>query len=488
MNRISLLITLAFLATRVLALDSAELDAVAQKFAGATPDDQYLARVELNRVLDTATAPGKGDPAAVTQLVVAALEKDATPVEAKKYLLRALARIATGDAAACAIRLFNGPDAMLKEEARQVLESIPGPQSAPALEQALRGATTKRDKLGLINSLALAKASSAVPSLASLMSDADPELARTAVTALAKIGDSQALDALQKALAAPHATANLKSEVQRALLLTRASDSSLMNQIYGSAASAEVKLSAFLALTNGPANSTSATLIEAALKEADPALRQAALRRGLEQKLPKLLQDLAGSYAQFSKAERLTVLANIQQVQPAATAEAVALSSAKAAEEDERAAGLTALGHLGTAAAFDALLEAVGAREPAANRAAGYALAEMNYPEADARLLALLKEGTAAKKLLAIKATAYRLVPGTRAVLLGLLLGSDREAAQEAAKTLYLTANLDDIQALCAASKTISEPAVAANLTGLAKRIADRLESAEARKMVEGGK
>ena len=62
------------LIARLHALESAELAAVTKQFANPSGDEQYKARAELNRLVAQATLPGKGDPAAVTQLLVAAIQ------------------------------------------------------------------------------------------------------------------------------------------------------------------------------------------------------------------------------------------------------------------------------------------------------------------------------------------------------------------------------------------------------------------------------
>jgi HEAT repeat protein len=260
----------------------------------------------------------------------------------------------------------------------------------------------------------------------------------------------------------------------------------LVRPIYQSASSPVARLAAFLALTQIEPASAQAALIEAALKSDDDLLRQAALRRGLELKLPQLEQDLAGSIDQLAPGDRLVVLANLQFVQPAA-AEAIALACTKAADENERVAALVALGRLATKPAFEALLQAVGAREPAINRAAGSALATMNYPAADASLLAMINDGPTADKVLAIKAAACRALPGLNPLLIGIIIrGADQESAREAMKTLYLTATLDDLRVLCGAAKSATDPPAAARLAPLCTRIAGRFESDEARKLVEG--
>ena len=55
------------------ALDGDALTAAVRKFDGASPEDQYKARVELNQLIDQATAPGKDAAAVSLTLSVASI-------------------------------------------------------------------------------------------------------------------------------------------------------------------------------------------------------------------------------------------------------------------------------------------------------------------------------------------------------------------------------------------------------------------------------
>lgn len=480
MKPFPLLLTALALSSRLLALDAAGLAAVTAKFANTTPDEQYLARVELNRVIDAATASAKDDRAAVTQTVVAALMADSTPAEAKKYLLRALARVGTAEAVAATTKLLVGSDAGLKEEARQVLEAIPAPQAAAALAQALAAAKEPREKQAIVNSLGVAKVQTAVPTLAALAAAPEADLARAAVAALTRIGGLPATQALIPMLTDNKLTPAIKAEVERALLITAATDLEVLKAIYQTTQSPAVKVAAFAAL----AKSGSPAMIESALKSDDPILRQAAVSYGLKWNSPAVQPGLADKMAKFSKGERLTVLAQIQSVKPASDAEKIALAAATSADPDEQIAALNALGKLATKPAFEAALQAIGAREPAINRAAGNVLADMAYPAADAALLALIQGAPGPNKLLALKAAAYRYLPGINPLLIKAIQGPDQDASKEAMKTLYFTATLEDLGSLVGAAKSAADPQAAASLASLCKKIATRLDSADALKLV----
>ena len=177
---------------------------------------------------------------------VLALQASGTSREADKYILRVMTRVATVDAVDCLAKLLNGQDAMLKEEARQVLQSIHDPKAVVALEAALRKTSEKREKIGLAYSLAIQKSPSSVPLLASLGVDSDLEIARAGLSALATIGGNEALDILKKADASQKVALGLKPDVEEALLIAGSGNAGVVQEVYQSTKSDFVRLAAFL--------------------------------------------------------------------------------------------------------------------------------------------------------------------------------------------------------------------------------------------------
>lgn len=471
--------------TRLHALDSAELTAVAKRFDNPSGEQQYQARMELNRLVAQATLPGKGDPAAVTKLLVAALQAADTSQEAAKYLLRALSRIATADAVAPLARILQGPDPMLREEAREVLSWIHDPQAVAVLEASLPKAADKREKLGLIEALAAQKSPSSVPVLLPMMADPDPDLARASIAALAQIGGAPAVAALNRANTSGKLPPALKADAQRALLAASKGDAETTLAVYRTAGSDSVKLAAFIALMEHAPAAAKPALIEAALKSEDPGLRQVALAAGMEISLPSLQAALAQPLDPMPKDDRLVVLANLHRLKPAATAEKIALGRLASADEDERISAITALGGFPTPTAFQAVLQAVGAREPRVNQAAASALAGMSYPAAETTLVAMLKGDSSPDKLLAIKAVVFRQLPDASAILLEIIKGADPAASKEAMKSLYFIASFDELRSLCAATAAVQDADLRRSLVSISTRIATRINTDEARELVK---
>jgi hypothetical protein len=277
----TLLIGCAF-ASRIFALEPSAVIAVAGKFETKSPGEQYSARMELYQLINDATAPGEDDPVAVTKVLVSVMQDPAVSDEAKKYILRAMAFISTVDAVDMLAKLINGSDALFRDEARQVLESIHDPESVAVLEAALTKASDKREKIALADSLAMQEATSSVALLALLTVDSDPEISGAGIRALAKIGGPDAVETLKKANASSKIAPALKADVEEALLIASAGDSAVAQVLFQSTKSDTVRTAAFLALMKSGSGSAKTAAIEVALKSDHAELRHAALKYGLE--------------------------------------------------------------------------------------------------------------------------------------------------------------------------------------------------------------
>lgn len=483
MKPLLILLLASALTTPLHAIDADQLAAVSKKFSDKSGDVQYQARLELNRLVDEATAPGKNQQAEVNRLLIAALASEQIPHEAKKYILRVLSKVGTPTEVPALNSLLNGPDALFKEEARRALERIPGPESIAALQQALGKASDPRTQIGLINSLAIHRADSAVDDIQALIFK--PELARSAITALGKIGSPKALASLKKAYASDSIDATNKGNIARALLDSGKLDSATLALIQNSATSDRIlRLAAFQALVAGQLTAEKSAAIEDALKSEDPALRQAAIRQALVSNLPSLRLGLIHTIEKFSSDDRLVVLANIHHLKPSKTAEEIAITCLATSEESERIAALKALAKIDTQAAFETVLQALAAREPRIKQTAGSMLAEMDYPEGEALIIGMLKSDSSDQRVLGIKAVAYRQIPEVNLLLLGIIKSGDQAATREALKVIYTTASLQDLNDLCASAQSAEDEKQRAILSSVCKKIAARINSDEARRII----
>lgn len=480
-----LLIIAGGLATPLHALDSETILAVAGKFETSTPDAQYQDRLALYELIDDATIPGKSDPAALTRTLVLVLQGKSVPPEAAKYILRAMTRVATPDAVPYLAELLGGQDSLFREEARQVLESIHDSKSVAVLESALGKETNKVGKLGLINSLAVQKSASSVSFIAPFIMDSDLEVAKAAVLALARIGGDQAVEMLKKANASSKVVPVIKPDIEESLLIASSDSGPVALEVFQTTESDIVRLAAFIALTKGTPDDSVTSTIEKSLKSENPELRQAALRRGLELNLPSLQSTLAQGIDQMPEDDRMVVLANLQSLKPAELAEKIALARLSSTLQGERVAAILALGKIGGKPAFDAVLTAVGDKTPPVSQAAASALANMDFPAAEASLLGMLKSDSTEDKILAVKAVVFRQVAGANDVLIEIIAGNDAAASKEAMKSLYFTATLEDLQKLCIKAAATQDAARRKSLVSISSKIATRIDTDEARELVK---
>jgi HEAT repeat protein len=477
------LLTLLCLGTRLLALDAAQLGTVTSKFSDPSGDAQYAARIELNRMIDDATAPGKGDVASAIRAIDEVLTNPTTSTEAKKYLLRALARVGNNESVPAVLAIFRGPDAMLKEEARQVLESIQSQEVITALTEALVAATEPREQVALLGSLGLIRAGAAVPAIAALITKPDPKVALAAVDALGKIGDTQSVTTLGKLRTDANLAAPLKQEIDKALLLAGKDNPAVARKIYQTTGSADVKMTAFLPLSQGE---SSTAIIRDALQSGDAVLRLTALKRGLENNQTDLLKGgLDRETDPFSNSERLIILANLPSLKPSDVAVEIAVKALDTDDPEQRAAAISALGLIGGESAFKALLPMLGNGEPTVNRAALQAISRINSPGANEILLGAIQGPAGPEKVLAIKAAASRMLPGVRPLLVQIITSGESDSTQEAMKTLYAIGGIEELKALCTAATSTTDAALRGRLASFSKRLASRLGTEEAKQLAD---
>lgn len=133
---------------------------------------------------------------AIEKKLIAALGSSLSR-DAKDYVCRQLALVGSAESVPAVARLLaNEGNAHL---ARHALERIPGPEAEAALASAAKGLTGKL-QLGAIGSLGVCGKSSAVSTLASLLSHTDSSIVRAAALSLGAIGGNEAARALQSAM------------------------------------------------------------------------------------------------------------------------------------------------------------------------------------------------------------------------------------------------------------------------------------------------
>ena len=178
----------------------------------------------------------------------------------------------------------------------------------------------------------------------------------------------------------------------------------------------------------------------------------------------------------------MIVLAGVYKMKPSEAAGKIAIGALASEDEGERVMAIEALGKIGGPAAFEAVLAALNAREPGVRKAAGGALASMDFKSADDVLARMLKTGSSDEKVLAIKGVGNRMVPGSNAMLLEIIESNEQPAAKEALRTIYFLATLDDLRAMCGLAKS----GEIKGLNSTCSKIATRIGGDEAAALVKG--
>jgi HEAT repeat protein len=481
MNRYPLFFLGFTIAASLSGFESEQLQSVAQKFALETPDEQYHARLELNQLVDEATGPDSSQAAMVNQHLTDALTSDQTPREAKKYILRALSKTGTAENVPALITLLNGDDPLLKEEARRAIELIPGQSSVNAIEEALRRTADPREQIGLINSLVTLQATRSLPLLESYLAHPEEALSREAAFAIAKIGTSAAKDILYHTYLKDIISRSTKEHVGHALLYCAPQDRDLAKKVEKSSPSQALRFPAIKALMIDELNEGKSDLLEASLASEERAIRQFAMQAGLNSDLPALRRKIAQSIGTVSAPDRFVILSNIHLLKPTAEAEQIAARYIDSEDNIERIVALRALGQIGGKSAFETVLRTLDAREPHVRLAAGTSLAEMKYAGGEKFLLRMLEGDSSDDRILAIKALEYRYVDRANERLIQRIGKMDKASTQEALKRLVTSATQSEFEQLCGIARKTTEQDLRKLLNSLCTRIAERLDTEEAR-------
>lgn len=244
------------LARPVLAQNDGEIAGWKNEFKNAPKTDAVQARAAYSALLDK-LLPGMSNPdyatqartqdawekvavnagrpgaeverAAVVQLILGHIGAN-EPQLTRVWMLKQLEHIGRADAVPALAALINDPDIVARGRVLRALASNPSPEAGQALRDALGKATTPEMKVALINELGYRQEVGATAQLTPLLAAGD-DVAIAAASALGRIGNNEAAQALVKAR--PNAQGNFKIAVLDAYL--RAADSQAKN---GNAASA----------------------------------------------------------------------------------------------------------------------------------------------------------------------------------------------------------------------------------------------------------
>lgn len=359
---------------------------------------------ELQGFLTAACKPGaEAERAAFAKLLVDAIADTATPQPARILFLRQLEYAGAGESVPTLTTLLDSTDAETRECARRALEKNSDASAGASLREALGKATDANWKIGLVNSLGHRRDSKAVKAIQACLNDS--ALAQTALLALSRIADTDAVNALLTAFEqkAPFAAEALIDAANRCLDEGKASLAKpVFKSVYADGSSPAVKAAALNGLAKADPASARKLVVEA-LSSSEPQIQFAAIASApgaFGNEITATLTPLLSKLTPAIKARALGLLD--------ASAEKTVIDAAKDSQENVRLAAIESLGRIGGADSVPALLAAFASESRPAKAASESALAAIHGNGVNQALAGFAASGEAKVRAAAITALAIR--------------------------------------------------------------------------------
>jgi HEAT repeat protein len=450
-----------------------KLAGIMDRFANEDAAAQYEARRELAAYVANATAPDKKDGAEkVTNELLGYLGDRNVEHEAKKYIIRDLARVGTGAAVSPLSKIMLGKDSLLAESARQALEQIDDKRATAVFRKAISGSKNDASRQRYIRSLANRQDLGTLSYFTKGLSSEDTILALESVYALTKMGNAKSSSVLEKAYDAGPAP-EVRLELERSVVALANTDDSTLLEIANAGISSANRQAALGRLVESD-HAQSNDLLSAAIAGSDTRLRATALRLALENGKQSLVQSQVKS---FSSNDWRIVLGELHAFDPA-VAEKLALQALTHSETGIQSEGLRALGTYGTAKSIDPVLEHFSGRDKELQLAATYAVARMPGNPMTFRVNRLLRSESQDDMVLGIQLLAHRDVPNAKRKLFKFINEDNAALAREALKTLSTTANEEDLYKLLFLARRSEDP-LKNIISGMLKKVAGEIGSLE---------
>lgn len=418
---------------------------IAESFSNSDPEAQYTARRNLEILVSQATAPGQSRGAAkITEDLLHALASDDAPREAKKYILRQLARVGTSKAVNPLATLMSGSDQLLGEEARKALEIVEGSKARNALIKAYPtlGANGKKD---ILKSLAHRGESGSVGFIAKELEKGSDDIAATAAWSLGQVGGSRSLRILSSAYS-KGPSSKVAAAIEQALLANDQVGSGSLYAIYRDGSSVAQRRAALRRLIDRQDRGV-AEAIAVGLASDDPDLRlitiESALSSGVEAYQNIVLDAVDGMEGE----DLYAVLAGLTQVD-AEVAEGIALDIFEKGDEPLQLLAIDVLGRVGSAESVGALLRAFDEGSRAIKIKASLAIARIDTPAMDAWILAKLDSVVEEDVLRGQELLTHRNLPGGKDRLMLFVKSGNPAQVRGALRAFSIIADTEDLDQL----------------------------------------
>jgi len=423
-----------------------------------------------------ATRPAMAQGGEEAQLI-AVVQSAAAPGE-KEDACRRLKLIGTAQAVPALATLLANEH--LYQAACDGLAAMPFAEAGEALRAALK-TTAPKAKAGVIHALGERRDRTALPELASLLTDSDPLLATYSANALGRMGGGEAVRALRKALAA--ATDPIRSAIVDALLQCagqwlaageRAEAVSIFELFDPSQEKESVRTAAYAGLIRAAGDQSLAlALVIAGIEGGDPAHQIAALQLARGIRTPAATSSFTNRLTKVSPAVQMALLGVLEQRGAAAAAPA-ALAAARNPDLTVRLAAFAALGELGDVTAIPRLADAATSREEAEQKAARRALTELHRGPIGEAMVAQLVSANLTVQVELIRALTERKDRSAAPKLLELARTDTGSARRAALRGMEQFADGADLPALVQLLTLAQDEAARAEVRHVFEALADR--------------
>lgn len=449
------------------------LDDIIEGFSNDDPALQYESRLELLKYVSTGTAPDQKDGAEkVTAALLPYLKSFSTPTEAKKYIIRDLARVGTASAVSTLSRIMRRGNDRLAEEARQAMEQIGDPKATAEIERAIRSTSNKEERQNLIRTLANRKDPAMLDYFIEGLNSKDEVLARESIYGLAKFGNAEADNALETAYNENEGS-TLKLELEQAVVAAAGTNESTLVNIQKSGASAN-RQAALTRLVEAE-NPDSTNLLKLSLLDSDPHVRATAIRLALANGKESLVSSIL---TEFSRDDWKILLGRLDVFEDR-IAESLCFQAIETDYPDVQATGLRALGTYGTGKTVDLLIGFFMGKDKVMKQAATYAIERFPNRQLDFRINRMFSSEIKEDILLGIELAAHRASPTAKNRLFRYMGGDDTDLFRASLKTLLTTADEEDLYRLMFIAKRSKDPEYQNTVYGLLKKLAPEVGSLE---------
>ncbi len=385
---------LAWAAASIVA--ASDISAHLANLNAADYDLRQAARLDLRQAL---VAASPRELKAYERELLAAIGPD-RDWATRDWSIRMLELVGTAAAVKPLAALLDDPDPRVRDLARRALSAIPARRAGAVLEKSAARAAAE-EQAAYADALAYRHEGRSGRRLRALLDAGSAE----AALALGKIGGRAALSALTQAHAKAEDGSALKRDIELALLDAELSDRGRVRSLAESGQTASIRAAAFARLVSLD-REAAATVLDAALAAPISPERSLWLRTAMGSPLS---DNVVARLADLTEAEQIVVLDAVADLH-LAKYEAAVLALLDAESEALRSIAVRTLGHVGSDASFQPLLDRHLADER--DREITAALARLQAPSTDAKLLATVQgtgdlgERVAALRLLVLRNTA----------------------------------------------------------------------------------